>query len=191
MYLIVGLGNPGRRYEHTRHNVGYDCIDLFAKDLGVDFNRVKFKGIFAETNYNGNKIILLKPETYMNASGISVLECANFYGIDINNIIVLVDDIDIKFGTVRIKKKGSAGTHNGLKSLINSLKSSEFPRIKIAVNQRPSYMDLADFVLSKFTDKEKEIIDKELVIAKDAIFEILNNGIEASMNLINSKNVEN
>lgn len=187
MYLIVGLGNPGKKYDKTRHNVGFDCLDLIASKLNVDINKAKFKGIYGETRYNNEKIILLKPETYMNASGISVQECAKFYGIDVENIIVLVDDIDIKFGSVRVKKNGSAGTHNGLKSIIQHLGSKEFPRVKIAVNQKPEYMDLADFVLSKFSDSERKIVDKELELACDAVFEILDKDIEKAMNKINSQ----
>ncbi|MDO4604475.1 MAG: aminoacyl-tRNA hydrolase [Helcococcus sp.] len=189
MYLIVGLGNPGRKYEKTRHNVGYDALDLIASKLNVDIKKVKFKGIYGETRYKSNKIILLKPETYMNASGISVAECARFYGINPENIIVLVDDIDIQFGSIRIKRNGSAGTHNGLKSIIQYLETIEFPRVKIAVNNKPPYMDLADFVLSKFTDNERKIVEKELELSCEAVFEILDNNIESAMNIFNSQTI--
>lgn len=189
MYLIVGLGNPGRKYEKTRHNVGYDALDLIASKLNVDIKKVKFKGIYGETRYKSNKIILLKPETYMNASGISVAECAKFYGIKPENIIVLVDDIDIQFGSIRIKRNGSAGTHNGLKSIVQHLGTGEFPRVKIAVDHKPSYMDLADFVLSKFTDNEIKTVEKELELACDAVLEILDESIESAMNIFNSQTI--
>lgn len=189
MYLIVGLGNPGRKYEKTRHNVGYDALDLIASKLNVDIKKVKFKGIYGETRYKSNKIILLKPETYMNASGISVAECAKFYGIKPENIIVLVDDIDIQFGSIRIKRNGSAGTHNGLKSIVQHLGTGEFPRVKIAVDHKPSYMDLADFVLSKFTDNERKTVEKELELACDAVLEILDESIESAMNIFNSQTI--
>lgn len=190
MYLIVGLGNPGKRYEFTRHNVGFDAVDLVAEKLGVNIDKVKFHGIYQQTKYRDKKIILLKPDTYMNASGESVVQFAKYFGIDPDRIIVLVDDIDIKFGSVKIKKNGSAGTHNGLKSIIKHISSQEFPRVKIAVGQRPEYMDLADFVLSKFTSEERKIIDKEVELAADAVFEILDCGIESAMNKINSQIIE-
>lgn len=186
MYLIVGLGNPGKRYEKTRHNVGFDTIDVLAKYFGVEFDKAKFRGIYAETRFNNEKIILVKPQTFMNISGDCVYQFMNYYGIDTQNLIVLVDDIDIKFGTVKLKKNGSAGTHNGLKSIIQRLEGdNNFPRVKIAVGKKPDYMDLADFVISKFTDKERKIIDKEIEIAKDAVIHIIESGVDFSMNRIN------
>lgn len=185
MYLVVGLGNPGKRYEKTRHNVGFDAIDSLAEYFSISLDKVKFKGVYGEARYKGEKIILLKPETYMNASGDSVQPFMDYFSIDIENLIVLVDDIDIQFGTVRVKKNGSAGTHNGLKSIISRVADKNFPRVKIAVNQKPSYMDLADFVLSKFTVKERTIVDKEIEIARDAVIDIIDNGIDAAMNKTN------
>ena len=190
MYLIVGLGNPGRRYEGTRHNIGFAVIDSLAEYLGVKLDKVKFKGIFAKTNYKNEKIILLKPETYMNASGDSVKPFIDYFGIDIEKVIVIVDDIDIKFGTVRIRKNGSAGTHNGLKSIIQRTGNKDFPRVKVAVNQKPSYMDLADFVMSKFSASEQKIILKEIEIARDAILDIIEKDVDSSMNKYNPIIVE-
>lgn len=190
MYLIVGLGNPGRKYDGTRHNVGYAVIDSLAKYLGVELDKLKFKGIFTKTNYKNEKIILLKPETYMNASGDSVQSFIDYFGIDIKNVIVIVDDIDIKFGTVRIRKNGSAGTHNGLKSIVQRTGKTDFPRIKVAVNHKPSYMDLADFILSKFSASEQKVISKEIEIARDAILEIIEKDIDSSMNKYNPIIVE-
>lgn len=190
MYLVVGLGNPGRQYEKTRHNIGFDAIDVLAKYFGVEFDKAKFRGIYAETRFNNEKIILVKPETFMNVSGDCVQQFMNYYGIDTENLIVLVDDIDIKFGTVKLKKNGSAGTHNGLKSIIQRLGGDKnFPRVKISVGQKPDYMDLADFVLSKFSDKEREIVEKEIEIAKDAVVHIIESGVDFSMNKINSLEV--
>lgn len=190
MYLIVGLGNPGIKYEQTRHNVGFDAIDLIAKKLCVNIDKVKFHGVYQQTRYNNEKLILLKPDTYMNASGESVVQFAKYFGIEPQNIIVLVDDVDIKFGSVKIKKNGSAGTHNGLKSIIKHISSQEFPRVKIAVGQRPEYMDLADFVLSKFSNDERKIIDKEIELAADAVFQIIDSGLESAMNKTNSQIIE-
>ncbi|WP_282925704.1 aminoacyl-tRNA hydrolase [Helcococcus kunzii] len=186
MYLIVGLGNPGRQYEKTRHNVGFDVIDRLADHFGVKLDKLKFKGSYAQFRYENEKIILLKPETFMNASGESVQPFMNYFGIEPENLIVIVDDIDIKFGTVRIRANGSAGTHNGLKSVINRINNKNFTRIKLAVNQKPTYMDLADFVLSKFTDSERKIVDKEVELAKDAVLEILKSDVNTAMNKINS-----
>ncbi len=186
MYLIVGLGNPGKRYENTRHNVGFDTIDLLADYFNVKLDKVKFRGSYAETRFNNEKIILLKPETYMNLSGESVQQFVDYYGVDLDKLIVIVDDIDIKFGTVRIRKNGTAGTHNGMKSIISRLGGEgEFPRIKIAINQKPDYMNLADYVLSKFTDKERIIVDKEIENAKEAVLCIIEQGIDIAMNKIN------
>lgn len=188
MYLIVGLGNPGRRYEKTKHNVGFDAIDSLAQYFDVKVEKSRFKGVYAEARYKENKLILLKPETYMNASGDCVSQFVSYYNIDIENVIVLVDDIDIKFGTVRIKKNGSAGTHNGLKSIIQRFGGNKnFPRVKISVGKKPEYMDLGDFVLSKFTTSERFIVDKEILNARDGVLEIIDNGIDKAMNLINSR----
>lgn len=186
MYLIVGLGNPGRQYEKTRHNIGFEVIDKLAEYFGVKLDKLKFKGSYVQVRYENEKIILLKPETFMNASGDSVQPFMDYFGISPEQLIVIVDDIDIKFGTVRIRANGSAGTHNGLKSIINRINNKNFIRLKLAVNQRPSYMDLADFVLSKFTDKERKIIDEEVELAKDAVLEIIKSDVNTAMNKINS-----
>lgn len=185
MYLIVGLGNPGGKYAGNRHNVGFMLIDLLAKSLGADANKAKFKGLYGEARLDGQKLILLKPQTYMNASGESVRAFKDFYGIDDENIIVIADDIDIDFGRVRVRKKGSAGGHNGLKSIINHIGSQDFPRIKIGVNKKPDYMDLADFVLSNFTDSEKKVLEKELDLAKEAVLQIVSRDVDYAMNNIN------
>lgn len=186
MYLIVGLGNPGNKYEKTRHNVGFMAIDKIAEKLGIDVNKIKFKGLFGQATYKGEKVILLKPQTYMNNSGESVVPFFNYYNIEIENLIVLVDDIDIDFGMVRVKKKGSAGTHNGMKSIINLMGKSDFPRIKIAVGKKPSFMDLANFVLSNFNKEESQILEKEIDLAVDAVFDIIDHDVDYAMNKCNS-----
>lgn len=191
MYLIVGLGNPGKRYEKTRHNVGFDAIDVLADFFNIKLDKAKFKGIYAETRFNNEKIILVKPETFMNASGDCVQQYMDFYGIDSKNLIVIVDDIDIKFGRVKIKNNGSAGTHNGLKSIIQRLGGKkDFPRVKIAVGNKPEYLDLADFVMSKFTEKERKIVDKEIELAKEAVIHIIEDDVDFAMNRINPLEVE-
>lgn len=187
MFLIVGLGNPGSKYEKTRHNVGFMAIDRISEKLDIKVNKLKFKGLFGQGNYNGEKIILLKPQTFMNASGESVVQFMNYYNIDIEQLIVLVDDVDIDFGMVRVRKQGSAGTHNGLKSIVQMLGGKKnFPRVKIAVNNKPSYMDLANFVLGTFSKDEQAIVDKELDLAVKATLDIVEHGTDYSMNNANS-----
>ncbi|MDO5026691.1 MAG: aminoacyl-tRNA hydrolase [Tissierellia bacterium] len=186
MYLIVGLGNPGKKYEKTRHNVGFSAIDKLAEKLDIDISKLKFKGMFGQGSYKGEKIILLKPQTYMNNSGEAVQAFYNYYNLENDQLIVLVDDIDIEFASVRIKKKGSAGTHNGMKSIIKMLGHGDFPRVKIAVGKKPSYMDLADFVLGRFTTSELDIIEKELDLAVDSVIDILDYGLDHAMNKTNS-----
>lgn len=190
MYLIVGLGNPGRKYEKTRHNIGFEVVDSLAEYFNVKLDKFKFKGVYGQARHKGSKVILVKPETFMNLSGDCVGQFASYFGVDEENIIVIVDDIDIKFGTVRIKKNGSAGTHNGLKSIVQHLQSQDFPRVKLAVNKKPDYMDLANFVLSKFTNEEIPIIDKEVELAKDGVIKIIEEGIDYAMNYVNSKSVD-
>lgn len=186
MYIVVGLGNPGLKYENTRHNAGFMTIDELSKELNIDVKRNKFKALIGEGNYNNEKIILVKPQTYMNDSGLSVKDITNFYNIEKDKLIIVLDDIDIEFGTIRIKRAGSAGSHNGMKSIIYQLAYDDFPRVKIAIGKNPSYMDLADFVLSRFTKDEKKVIDEEVQNAKNAVLNIINNGLDDTMNKYNS-----
>lgn len=190
-FLIVGLGNPGKNYIGTRHNVGYGVIDILAQRHSINMKKEKFKSFYGESNIFGKKCIFLKPLTYMNLSGEAVIDAVNYFNIDVKNIIVAVDDIDIPFGTIRLKKKGSAGTHNGLKSIIYQLEDDNFIRVKISVGQRPSYMDLKDFVLSGFSNAEKDILNKELETSADAIEEILKTDIEKAMCKFNGIVIEN
>lgn len=188
-YVIVGLGNPGTNYANTRHNVGFLTIDKLAEKLNIKVNKIKFKGLVGEGKIADEKIYLLKPQTYMNRSGESVREISNFYKIDPNNLIVIVDDIDIEFATVKIKKKGSAGTHNGLKSIISNIQSMDFPRVKIGVGKQSTGEDLADFVLSGFSTSDKKKIDSTIEIASDSVIEIIENGIDTAMNKFNKKGI--
>lgn len=187
MYIIAGLGNPGRDYEYTRHNAGFLAIDEIAKKLNISVNKIKFKSLIGEGTINGEKVYLVKPQTYMNNSGEAIREIMNFYKVDPENLIVIVDDIDIEFATLKIKKKGSAGTHNGLKSIINLIGSQNFPRIKVGVGQKYESQDLADFVLSKFSKKESPDIENAIDRAAQATFEIIENGIDSAMNIFNKK----
>lgn len=186
MYFIVGLGNPGDKYENTRHNVGFLTIDYLSRKFDIKVKKLKFKSMYGQGEISGQKVMLIKPQTYMNSSGEAIRELRNYYNFDMDKLIVIVDDIDINFGTIRIKAKGSSGSHNGMKSIIYNLVDDSFPRIKIAVGKKPEYMDLANFVLSGFTEKEVEIIRDEIALASDAVEMILDSGVEKAMNKFNS-----
>lgn len=158
MKLIVGLGNPGKEYNKTRHNIGFMCIDEIAKYFNAKFNSNKFNGVYAEFNYNGEKIILLKPQKYMNLSGEVIRDFVKFFKIDINNILVICDDLDTKVGTYRLRYKGSSGGHNGLKNIELHLSTNEYKRIKIGISNNKS-IDTKDYVLGKFSKEELELIN--------------------------------
>ncbi|EEU12833.1 aminoacyl-tRNA hydrolase [Anaerococcus vaginalis] len=187
MYYIVGLGNPGIQYENTRHNAGFITIDYLARKYSIDVRKIKFKSLIGQGVISGQKVMLVKPQTYMNNSGEAIREIYKYFDFDHDKLIVIYDDIDIDFGSIRIRKKGSAGTHNGMKSIIYNLEFDDFPRIKVAVGKKPSYMDLANFVLSGFSKQEVKIIEEEVKFASDAIEMILEEGIEKTMSMFNSK----
>ena len=185
--MVVGLGNPGDNYVDTRHNVGFKVIDLLAKRNNIRVNKIKFKSSYGEGFIGNKKVILTKPLTYMNNSGIALREIRQFYKLPIENLIVIVDDVDIGFSDIRIRKRGSAGSHNGLKSVIYHLQDERFPRIKIGIGQKGQYQDLADFVLSKFSKKESPIINHSIGIAAKAVETMINDGIDNAMNKYNIK----
>ncbi|MFA5524734.1 MAG: aminoacyl-tRNA hydrolase [Tissierellales bacterium] len=185
MYAVIGLGNPGSKYKGTRHNVGFNTIDCIAQRYNTKVTKIKFKAVYGETQIGGEKVLLVKPQTYMNRSGESVLEITNFYKMPIENIIVIVDDVDIKFGTLRIRTKGSAGTHNGMKSIIYLLQSDNFPRVKIGVGKPNDHIDLADFVLSGFSKDDRISIDNTIEQAAKAVEKIITSGISVAMNEFN------
>lgn len=187
MYYIVGLGNPGIQYENTRHNAGFITIDYLARKYSIDVRKIKFKSLIGQGVISGHKVMLVKPQTYMNNSGEAIREIYKYFDFEHDKLIVIYDDIDIDFGSIRIRKKGSAGTHNGMKSIIYNLEFDDFPRIKVAVGKKPSYMDLANFVLSGFSKQEAKIIEEEVKLTSDAIEMILEEGIEKSMSMFNSK----
>ena len=187
-YLIVGLGNPGSKYWNTRHNVGYAALDALAERLKVKVDRVKFQGMMVQTTISGHKVILLKPTTYMNLSGQSVAAAAKFYKIPPEHIIVLSDDISLDPGRLRVRKNGSAGGHNGLKSIIASLGSQDFPRIKIGVGAKPHPdYDLADWVLGTFPLSQREDMEKTYARAAEAVVTLIEKGPDAAANKFNAK----
>ena len=185
-WLIVGLGNPGKEYERTRHNAGYRAIDLLADKLGAKIDKGKFQGIYAQTVYGGKKLYLLKPLTYMNLSGRSVLQLSAYFNVPPQRIIVLFDDISLPPGRLRIRADGSAGGHNGIKSIIAEVGSQSFPRVKIGVGSKPNpEFDLADWVLSTFSAKEEKDLAFALSNAADAALCIIDHGVPETANRFN------
>ena len=185
-WLIVGLGNPGREYEKTRHNAGFRCIDLLADTLGCKIDKLKFQGLYCQTNYNGSKLFLLKPQTYMNLSGRSVLQLSAYFNIPPQRIIVMFDDIFLEPGRLRIRANGSAGGHNGIKSIIQEVGSQEFPRVKIGVGAKPNpNYDLADWVLSTFSANEEKGLAVALENGAKAALAIIDHGVPEAANRFN------
>lgn len=183
MYLIVGLGNIGKEYEHTRHNVGFDIMNLISDRYNIAVNREKFRGMYGEGRIGNEKVILLKPLTYMNLSGESVREAVNFYKIESSNIIVIYDDVSLDVGRLRLRSQGSSGGHNGIKSIIANIGSDIFPRIKIGVGQPP--YNLVEHVLGRFSKEERETVEKVFQIGTEAVESIICQGISQAMNKYN------
>ena len=185
-WLIVGLGNPGKEYERSRHNCGFRALDILAKDLGCSVDRGKFQGLYGQTTYQGKKLYLLKPLTYMNLSGRSVLQLSAYFSIPPQRIIVLFDDISLEPGRLRIRADGSAGGHNGIKSIIQELGSQSFPRVKIGVGAKPHPdYDLADWVLSSFSAQEEKALSVSLPNAAQAALAIIDHGVPEAANRFN------
>ena len=186
-FLIVGLGNPGKKYETTRHNAGFMCIDKFSQEENVDVKKVKFHALIGECYIDSNKVIVMKPQTMMNNSGQARKECAQFYKIPNENIIVIYDDISLEPGKLRIRRKGSAGGHNGIKSIIAHLGSENFPRVKIGVGAKPHPdYDLVDWVLGSFPKNDLKLIDESCENAYNAIKIIMRGDIDGAMSKYNS-----
>lgn len=182
-WLIAGLGNPGPEYEKTRHNTGFMSLDLLAARLQVKVSKERFKALTAQADFDGQRLLLMKPQTFMNASGIAIEAAAHFYKIPPERVLVLFDDISLPVGKLRIRKNGSAGGHNGLKSIISCLGSDQFPRVKIGVGAKPHPdYDLADWVLSNFTGPEDKLITEAAARAADAALEIIARGVPAAAN---------
>jgi PTH1 family peptidyl-tRNA hydrolase len=187
-WLIVGLGNPGREYEKTRHNAGFRCLDIIAEALNVKVDKLKYQGLYCQTNYKGKKLFLLKPQTYMNLSGRSVLQLSAYFNIPPQRIIVLFDDISLEPGRLRVRANGSAGGHNGIKSIISEPASQDFPRVKIGVGAKPHpEYDLADWVLSTFSAQEEKALGPAIDRAADAALCIMEKGIAEASNRYSGK----
>jgi PTH1 family peptidyl-tRNA hydrolase len=186
MKLIVGLGNPGREYELTRHNIGFMAIDALAKRWNISLNEQKFKGLFGAGFVNGEKVILLKPLTYMNLSGESIRPLMDYYKIDVEDFIVMYDDLDIPVGKLRLRMKGSAGGHNGVKSTISHLGTQEFQRIRMGIDRPQNGMKVVDYVLGRFTSEEISDVNQSIEKTADACEEWLNKPFLQIMNTFNS-----
>ena len=185
-WLIVGLGNPGKEYVRTRHNCGFRALDILADKLGCKVDKGKFQGLYGQCAYRGSKLLLLKPQTYMNLSGRSVLQLSAYFNVPPQRIIVMFDDISLEPGRLRIRSDGSAGGHNGIKSIISELGSQEFPRVKIGVGSKPTpEYNLADWVLSSFSAQEEKALAPALERAADAALCIIDHGIPETANRFN------
>lgn len=185
MYLIIGLGNPEEEYSKTRHNMGFNTINNLAKKYNIEINKNKFQGLYETATIEGQKVVLIKPQTYMNLSGNCVKEFVDFYKIENENILVIYDDMDIEPGTIKIRKKGSAGGHNGMKSIIQMLRTEEFPRIRIGIGRPEHNGDEINYVIGAIPDEEIPKLEEGTENAKEAIIEILKNGIDSAMNKFN------
>ena len=185
-WLIVGLGNPGREYERSRHNCGFRAIDILAESLNCPIDRAKFQGLYGQCTYGGTKLMLLKPQTYMNLSGRSVLQLSAYFNIPPQRIIVLFDDISLEPGRLRVRANGSAGGHNGIKSIIQELGSQDFPRVKIGVGSKPNPdYDLADWVLSGFSASDEKAMAVSFQNAADAALAVVQYGVPEAANRFN------
>ena len=191
MYIIVGLGNPKKEYDNTRHNIGFDVIDALAEDNRIGMTEKKHKAIIGKGIVGGQKVILVKPQTYMNLSGESVREIIDYYKVDeTEELIVISDDISLDVGQLRIRKKGSAGGHNGLKNIIMHLGHDTFKRVKMGVGEKPKHFDLADYVLGHFSKEERVVMNESIKDACKAIEMMINDDVDGAMNIYNKKKLD-
>ena len=185
MYLIVGLGNPEKEYSNTRHNMGFDVINELSKKCEIKVSKNKFEALYGIGKINSKDVILVKPQTYMNLSGQSIIKFKKYYKISNKDIIVIYDDIDLNIGEIRLKAKGGPGTHNGMKSVVESLNAEDFIRIRVGIGAPEDKDDIINYVIGKISKIEREILDKSIIRARDSILEIIENGIHRAMNKFN------
>ena len=185
MKLIVGLGNPEKDYSQTRHNMGFNVLNLLAKEYDIDISRNKFEAEFGSGMIENEKVMLIKPQTFMNSSGRSVIEFINFYKIPLNDLIVVYDDMDIDISNIRIRKSGSPGSHNGMKSIVNILADDRLPRIRVGIGKPEFDDDIINYVIGAIPEDEIPSLNEGVKKAKDALIEILKNGIDSAMNKFN------
>lgn len=185
MYLIVGLGNPEEEYSNTRHNMGFDSINKLAEKYDIKISKNKFQALYGTGIIEGEKVVLLKPQTYMNLSGISVKQFMDYYRLNSSELIVVYDDLDVEKGSIKIRKQGGPGTHNGMKSVVHELKSTDFFRIRVGIGVPENEQDLANYVLEQLSEEEGKVLGRATKIAADAIESILTDGIDNAMNKFN------
>lgn len=190
MIFVVGLGNPGTRFNATRHNIGFEVVERLAYDYNIKIDRSKHKSLVGKGVIKGEKVFLIKPQTYMNLSGEALIDILNFYKETPDKVIVVYDDTDLDVGRLRIRERGSAGGHNGIKNIIAHLKTQEFDRVRVGVGAKPLGYDMADYVLSRFTDDEIPVIQKSIKMAADAVVNMIDIGTHGAMNLYNGKVVD-
>ncbi|MBE6036304.1 MAG: aminoacyl-tRNA hydrolase [Clostridiales bacterium] len=187
MYIIAGLGNPGREYENTKHNIGFITLDHLAEEHGIRIQKIKHKALVGEGYFSGQKVLLVKPQTYMNLSGESLREIMSFYKVPVENLIVVYDDIDLPMGGLRIRANGSAGTHNGMRSIVANLKSEGFPRVRVGIGGGDTHGDLAGYVLGGFSKEQKELMEEAVKKAAAAVTCMVTQGVDKAMNRYNVK----
>jgi len=185
MYLIVGLGNPEADYANTRHNMGFNVINKLSKKYNIEVKKDKFKALFGTGEIEGKKVILVKPQTFMNLSGEAVTQFVNFYKVLEENILVIYDDVDTEPGRIRIRKFGSAGTHNGMKSIVELLGTNKFPRIRVGIGMPHGFKDMVSHVIGGIEEEDKELLEEGVNKAEKAVVEIVKNGLDAAMNKYN------
>ncbi|MGE5124075.1 MAG: aminoacyl-tRNA hydrolase [Acidobacteriaceae bacterium] len=184
-FIIVGLGNPGRRFEHNRHNVGFMLLNRLAGRLGETFSKVQSKALVARAAFQGERVILIKPQTFMNNSGMPVTSLVNFYKVPLENVLVAYDDVDLPLGTLRIRPSGGSAGQKGMQSIIERLGTEEFPRLRIGTSRPPGKKDAAEYVLQDFPAQELELLEETLDRAAEAVFTFIHDGLEKAMNLFN------
>ncbi|SHF13011.1 peptidyl-tRNA hydrolase [Caldanaerobius fijiensis DSM 17918] len=185
MYLIVGLGNPGSQYQGTRHNVGFDVVDRLSERWSIPVKDIKYKGLTGKGSYKGEDVILLKPSTYMNESGRSVIDAVRDLALPLSRVIIVYDDVDLDIGRIRVRRKGSAGGHNGMKSIIYHLESEEFPRVRVGIGTPADGCDMIAHVLGHFSSDERRKVDCAIDLACDAIETIIKDSVYEAMNRFN------
>ncbi len=188
-YLIAGLGNPGREYRQNRHNVGFMVLDRLAESLNTNFSRLESKALVTKTTYNGIKLILVKPQTYMNLSGQPVSSLSRFYKIPYEQLLMVYDDVDLPFGTLRMRPEGGSGGQKGMKSIIERLGTQAFPRLRVGIGRPPGRMDAADYVLQNFSGSDQEFLPVILDQATQAVLDFVSQGIEVAMNKYNATRI--
>ena len=187
MYLIVGLGNPEQEYANTRHNMGFDVINKISKNYNIEVTKNKYEGLYGKGEIEGEKVILLKPQTYMNLSGQAVWKFVDYFKISPENIIIIFDDIDIEKGQIKIKKQGSGGSHKGMQSVIQMLGTEKIPRIRVGIGSPENKKNMVEYVITKIKKEEKELLEPGIEMATEAVKIIIKEGLDKAMNKYNSK----